>query len=77
MLITRQDAEQFPGLLHYQFDAAYCLPKSPTGQYYQVERWSASAPYMATFDNRESATRFAELVSKTDRYDARIIKLNA
>lgn len=75
-MLDRKDAEQFDGLLHYQFDAAYCLPKSPTGQYWQVERW-ANTPYVATYDNRKSAYQFARLISASDRYDARVIKLNA
>ena len=75
-MLDRKDAEQFDGLLHYQFDAAYCLPKSPTGQYWQVERWS-NTPYVATYDNQKSAHQFARLISANERYDARVIKLNA
>ena len=77
MTLTRAQAEQFDGLLHYRFDKAYCLPKSPTGHYYRVERYGVSVPYVATFDNRESALRFAKLVSKSERYDAYVTKLNA
>ena len=74
--MNRAIAEQFNGLLHFRFDSAFCLPKSPTGQYYQVESWIASVPYLATYDNLKSAQQFAQQVSKFDRYDAKVIKLN-
>jgi hypothetical protein len=70
------DRADYPTALHWAFDNQYCLPPSKTGQYYRVERWRGSYPYVATFDNRADATRLASALSRLDRHDARVIKLN-
>lgn len=75
--MNRSDAEQFSGLLHFRFDKVYCLPKSVTGHYFRVESNATyGTPYFATYDNRESATRFAALLSNHDKRDASVLHLN-
>lgn len=69
------DRNQYPDALHWAFDSQYCLPASPTGQYYRVERW-ANNGYVATFSNRAAAQKLAADISKRERFDARVIKLN-
>ncbi len=72
-MINRAD---YPTALHWAFDNQYCLPPSKTGQYYRVERWGKSYPYVATFDNLADATRLTRELSRLDCYDARVVKLN-
>lgn len=74
-ILCRAHAEKFPGLLHFMYDAVYCIPESPTGHYWRVEAW-ANTPYRATYDNEKSAHQFAQFLSRRDRYDARVIRMN-
>lgn len=69
------DHARHPDALHWAFDGQYCLPASPTGQYFRVERW-ANYGYVATFATRAAADRLAREISARDRYDARVVQLN-
>jgi len=69
------DRSQYANALHWAFDRQFCLPPSPTGQYFRVERW-ANNGYVATFSDRASADKLARDISKRERFDARVIQLN-
>jgi hypothetical protein len=70
------DKSEYPAALHWAFDGQYCLPASPTGQYFRVERW-ANYPYVATFATRADAERLAREISRQERRDARVVQVNA
>lgn len=69
------DRNEYPDALHWAFDRQFCLPASPTGQYFRVERWS-NYGYVATFSTRSGAEKLARDISKRDRFDASVIRLN-
>jgi hypothetical protein len=61
-----------PGLIHRQFSTSF-LPRSKTGQYWQVHSWSGT--YLGTFDNERDARAFARRVN--DRYDPNVSRVYA
>ncbi|UOF77937.1 hypothetical protein [Caudoviricetes sp.] len=69
------EKSQYPDALHWAFDRQFCLPPSPTGRYFRVERWR-NYGYVATFSTRAAAHKLARDISARDKYDARVIQLN-